>query len=362
MPMRPRWDSKNKRWEASLGSGKNRVWFRSKVEGEDGRAIVEAKVKRFVEGPEELPPGSLAEFTENVWWPVVKQDTTYATRIGYSSVIANHFGTLNPMTLPQLRLEVLQPWAASLATYTKTDKDGNVTHHVRSPKTIRNIVGVLTSILDMAHKMGRMPHLDYKLVRLPKKVARDPVSLTAEQVEKLLYAASGSFMEGCIWAASHLGLRRNEVCGLKRGHVEILKDRAIVRIQDNRQRHGEEARLKSKNPGEARVLVVPKEWGEKLLAFANPGMIYVFSGGTGNPVNPNKITRRMPELCEAAAVPHVSFHSLRHSCSSNLRAAGVPETMIQTILGHSSIDTTLIYLDKRADEQLQAFLKLRTAD
>lgn len=360
MPMQPRWDSKNKRWEASRGSGKNRVWFRSKVEGEEGRAIVAVKVKRFVDGPDELPPGSLAEFTENVWWPVVRQDTTYATRRSYASVIEAHFGPLNPLSMDQLRLEVLQPWAASLAKYSKTDGLGNVTWHDRSPKTVRNIVAVLTGILDLAHKMERMRHRDYRLVRLPRKVSRDPVSLNAKQVAALLDAASGTFMEGVIWAASHLGLRKNEVCGLKVSHVEVLADRAIVKLQDNRQTHGEEARLKSKNPGEARTLVIPKSWGEKLLAFSNPGSIYLFSGHRGNPVYPTMITKKMADLCKAAGVPRVTFHSLRHSCASNLRALGAPESTVQAILGHSTIDTTLIYLDNRADEQLAVFSRLES--
>ena len=353
--MKPRWDPINKRWEASLGSGRKRVWFRTKVAGEDGRAIVEAKVKAFVDGPEGCRPGSLAEFLENVWWPIIKQDTTFRTQQTYTSIIDTHFGGLEPVLLSELRLEVLQPWVASLATYTKTDKKGNVTHHIRSPKTIQSIVAVLTSVMELAHKSGRLPHRDHTLVRTPRLTRKTPSSLDSGQIDALLAKCAGTALEGPIWAASYLGLRRGEVCGLKVGHVTIEDERTVIKLQDNRQTHGEESQLKSKAKGEVRTLVMHKSWGEKLLSFAPEGSVYIFCGDHGKPVHPNYLTKKMEHYCGQAKVPRVSFHSLRHSCASNLRAKGVKESVIQTILGHSSIDTTLIYMDGRADEQLLAF-------
>ena len=40
-------------------------------------------------------------------------------------------------------------------------------------------------------------------------------------------------------------------------------------------------------------------------------------------------------------MPHYRFHDLRHSCASILLAAGVPPKVIQEMLGHSQISTTM---------------------
>lgn len=353
MAMKPRWDPKNRRWEASLGSGKDRIWFRCKIEGEAGLAVVEAKVERFLKPPEVLRPGSLSEFVETVWWPVTTQDCSYRTKETYRSILENHFDTLFPRLMSELRIEVLQPWIDSLMTR-QVKRGGEWVSEKRAPKTVRTIVAVLTSIMEMAHRAGRLEHRDHTLVRTPKLTKNAKGSLDSAQVEKLLAVCSGTVMEGPVWAAAFLGLRRGEVLGLKVGHVQLLEDRALVNLQDNRQQHGEDDRLKSKASGEVRQIVAAKSWGEKLLGFALPGTVYVFSDGQGKPVQPHYLTYKMASLCKAAGVPRVSFHSLRHSCASNLRGQGVPESVIQGILGHSKIDTTLVYLDKRADEQLRA--------
>lgn len=343
--MRVRWDQYNKRWEASVGSGKGRRWIRSKKEGEEGRLLVEARLEELLHGPAPLPPGSLAEFIEQTWWPTVKIDTTIATRQLYKSIITNHFGSLEPLRMDSLRQQALQQWVAQLSVG-------------RSPKTVRNCFGLLAGILEMAWKSGRVGHQDWRLVRLPKVTRQRREGLTQADQDSLIKAAAGGPMAGPIFAASFLGLRRNEVCGLKRPHVRILTDRAIVEVSDNRQTHGEEARLKSKAPGETRRLVIPKEWGERLLSFAPPDSLYLFLGDGGAPIHPNVITRSMPALCEAAGLPPTTFHDLRHAAAGSLRRSGVPETLIKDILGHTSVDTTLIYLDQQADEMLAAFGRL----
>lgn len=343
--MRARWDQYNKRWEASVGHGKERRWIRSKKEGEEGRLLVEARLEELLHGPAPLPPGSLAEFIEEIWWPSVKVDTTYKTSSGYKSIITNHFGSLEPIRMDAIRLPILQQWVSELSVN-------------RSPKTVKNIFGLLSGILELAHKTGRVHHQDWRLVRLPRVVKRKQEGLTLAQVDAVLKAAEGTPMEGPVFAAGRLGLRRNEVCGLKRPHVRILADRAVVELSDNRQIHGEEARLKSKAPGETRVLVIPRAWGLRLLSFAPSESLYLFLGEEGKPIHPNMITKSMPELCAKAEIPPTTFHDLRHAAAGSLRRAGVPESLIKDVLGHTSVDTTLIYLDKQADEMLAAFTRL----
>ena len=351
--MEPRWDSKNRRWEASIGSygqGRRRVWFRCKVEGEPGRQIVLRKMKAALDGPDAPAKGTLAEFVESTWWPRTKLKCEQSTIIGYKSILNTHFARWWGYPLEAIRLNDLQGWVNQMDC---------------SPKRIRNIFGVMTAILELAAKVNRYPHQDHKLVILPTVTRRkDRSDLDHDLIAALLDAAQtkNKCLAGPIWAASFLGLRRNEVCGLKRGHVELTGDQAIIRIQDNRQKFGETQKLKSKAEGEQRVLTVPRVWGETLLSFAPSNGIYIFHDGEGKVINPDRISKGFKELAEIVGRPELTYHNLRSACASNLREAGVSPQVIADILGHSSVDMTTIYQDKRARELLDAFSRIASGE
>lgn len=344
-PVNPRWDAANRRWEASIGSGKNRKWFRCKIEGDTGRAVVVQKVEKYLHGPAPLKPGSLAEFVEGVWWPRTKAKCTSSTTREYKAILRRHVSKFYGSNIADIGLAELQAWVDGM--------DG-------SAKTIRNAFGVMSGILELARLTGKYPKNDHKLVVLPETERRWAVEgLEPANVERILAVAKGTVYEGPIWAAAFLGLRRNEICGLKKGHVRFVGSHALVSIQDNRQAHEETNKLKSKARGEARVIAVPNEMAEKLLSFGagNDGL-YVFHGERGGPIYPNKITKAMERFCQTPGVTPICFKDLRAACRSNLSAAGVPDVVIMQILGHSVFKTSLLYQDNRESRHLEAFARL----
>lgn len=340
-----RWDPSNRRWECSIGSGKNRRWFRSRIEGDEGKRTVEAKREHALNGVKPLKPGTLAEFVETVWWPRTKAKTTKATRDGYLGILKREIARFYGYQLDDLTLEVMQPWVS------------NMEHE---PKTVHNIYRVLSSILDIAHKTGKYLRLDHKLVVLPEVAERWAVEgLEPENIAKLLSAAQGTIYYGPLWTAAMLGLRRNEVCGLKKGHIKLHEDRAVITVQDNRQPGIETNKLKSKTKGQARVLEVPRFLGEKLASFgAGHDGLYLFHNEIGKPIHPNKITRCMFGFCTKAEIKQLKFKDLRAACRSNLSAVGVEDLVIMQILGHSTFKSSKVYQDQRGSRQIEAFSKL----
>jgi integrase len=325
-----------------VGSGRTRTWFRCKIEGERGREICRNKRDAHLLGPEPFVPGCLGEFIESVWWPRTKPACTTETLRRYTGILSKWISPFYAYQVESLRLEVLQKWVSEIEA---------------EPKTIRNIYGVMSGILELARKTGRYTRQDHKLVVLPSVVKKKRGGLEIENIRKLLEQSKGTVFDGPTWTAAWLGLRRNEVCGLKVGDVEIKKDSAIVTIRHNRQKHGETMKLKSKPAGVERVLHLPKWMGEKLLSYREPDSIYLFMD-QGKPIHPDKITEAMPGLCKKAGIPQLRFHDLRHACRSNLSAAGVSDVIIMSILGHSTFEASLIYQHESAARQVEAFDRL----
>jgi integrase len=64
---------------------------------------------------------------------------------------------------------------------------------------------------------------------------------------------------------------------------------------------------------------------------------------------------------EAAGMPTVRFHDLRHSCASLLVNMGVPLEVIRDILGHTTVKTTERYAHLETSAQRTALDKLGAA-
>ena len=59
----------------------------------------------------------------------------------------------------------------------------------------------------------------------------------------------------------------------------------------------------------------------------------------------------------AEITKHVSPHVLRASCATNLNERGVSVEVLKTLLGHSSINTTMIYTKIRKARMLDEINK-----
>jgi site-specific recombinase XerD len=72
----------------------------------------------------------------------------------------------------------------------------------------------------------------------------------------------------------------------------------------------------------------------------------LFCTASGRPVSQAVVRRRLPELAAKAGIhKRVHAHGLRHTHASELRAEGIDIAVIKRQLGHTSLLTTIRYLD-----------------
>ena len=110
--------------------------------------------------------------------------------------------------------------------------------------------------------------------------------------------------------------------------------------------------------GKTRSIFLVKELQKKLLRYcAKQGIISgcIFVTRTGKPVSRTNIWREMKALCEEADVdPHKVFpHNLRHLFARVFYGLEKDIAKLADILGHSSINTTRIYIISTGTEHRQ---------
>lgn len=197
------------------------------------------------------------------------------------------------------------------------------------PATINRTLGTVKKALHMAWERGRTPEdFSRHIKRLPENNARD-LYLTIEQVRKLADHASEQ-TRAAIWIAILTGARRGEILAIK--PEDIGADSIILR-------YGNTKSLKTRSIPITEAL---RPWLTHLPLQMN------YEG----------LKSGFRRAREAAEMPWVHFHDLRHSCASILINVGEPLTTIRDILGHTSVKTTERYSHLETSAQRKALDKL----
>jgi integrase len=108
-----------------------------------------------------------------------------------------------------------------------------VAHLVRAKlkrKTIRNVIAVLSRMLDLARQYGyQAEKLDRKLIKLPPdEIDTRARCFTPEEARRILEAAQGQW-RACFALMAHLGLRAGEALGLTWSHIDFAAGLVLVR-------------------------------------------------------------------------------------------------------------------------------------
>jgi integrase len=193
------------------------------------------------------------------------------------------------------------------------------------PATINRTLSALQKGLHLAWEAGITPE-DYgqQVKRLPENNARD-VHLSVEQVNALADHASPA-VRAAIWIALLTGCRRGEILAITK--ADIGPDSITIRA-------GNTKTLRTRT-----VPIIPalRPW---LSALPLP---LTFEG----------LKSGFRRAREAAEMPHVHFHDLRHSCATILLASGADLYTVAKVLGHSTIRMTERYAHHQVSAQRQA--------
>jgi len=158
------------------------------------------------------------------------------------------------------------------------------------------------------------------------------------------------------------GLRRGELCGLRRGDVHLLVDSGalgcevarahlhVIRREDNPNRAWAKSR---------RQRVVPLDFltvgafdtyefeRMRVPRAATSDFVFVnlFRAPIGAPMRPDAIGELLAAASRRAGLDSpVRPHQLRHACASNVADAGCGIDVVAELLGHASVSSSQVYV------------------
>ena len=167
----------------------------------------------------------------------------------------------------------------------------------------------------------------------PKRPQTLPVILSPEEVLRIFEAIRSVKYKAIIATAYAAGLRISEVCGLRITDIDSQRMRIHVRL-------GKGKKDRYVMLGES-LLVLLRQY----YKAARPQGEYLFPGQKPNrPICTTSVSQVLRRVIrEMGLTKRVTMHTLRHCFATHLLEAGTDIRILQVLLGHSSIRTTLRY-------------------
>ncbi len=161
------------------------------------------------------------------------------------------------------------------------------------------------------------------------------VIINYHQFRKLVEAEPDELMRIFFQTLFMTGMRKGEARALQKSDYDPIRKRVHVYKAMRR----DEDSIKTTKTGQSRWIPLDDDTDRKLRMLAERPGPYLF--GDFLPLSNNMITRHFKSDLEAAKLPDMRIHDLRHSHVSLLWANGVPIPEIAKRLGHSSPKTTM---------------------
>ncbi|OYT13325.1 MAG: hypothetical protein B6I19_05715 [Bacteroidetes bacterium 4572_114] len=171
-------------------------------------------------------------------------------------------------------------------------------------------------------------------VKRPRREMKLPVILSVGEVERLIMVTTNLKHRALLALAYSAGLRREETQKIKPGHID--SERMCVQVVDGKGKKSRHTILAQKTLDLLRVYFKAVKPSQFLFETSLEKGKYL------SDTTLNKIVKNNAK--KAGIKKNVSFHTLRHCFATHLLENGVSLPIIQQLLGHKSVKTTMIYL------------------
>ncbi|HZJ28141.1 MAG TPA: site-specific integrase, partial [Acidimicrobiia bacterium] len=187
----------------------------------------------------------------------------------------------------------------------------------------------------------------------PRRADTEMTVWSPEEAKQFLAYVGGDRLAAMWRLFLATGMRRGEVAGLRWIDVDLDAGRVAVRhtrvlvydqaiISEPKTRRSR--RVVSLDEGTVHALRLHRQRQDAERDHAGEVWIasgYVFVKEDGEPIDPDRISHVFRLTADAAGVPRIRLHDLRHTAAALALATGMHPKVMSDRLGHSSIAITL---------------------
>lgn len=187
-----------------------------------------------------------------------------------------------------------------------------------------------------------------------------PRILTDEEWQAVLNAARAEPLRNRLMLALayDAGLRREELCALETGDVDPSRRLLRIRAETTKNR---QARVVPYSAGTGELYAAYLAHRRTLSRARGPLWLSESRRNRAQPVTIWTWSKVVRGIAERAGIPHLTTHTMRHLCLTDLARAGWDVHEIARFAGHRSLQTTLLYIHLSGRDLAVKFARGRAA-
>ena len=294
------------------------------------------------------------------------------TVLNYTQHIKNHIKpAMGAIKLENLNAHTIQRFYNSLEK-PQDDKPG------LSPKTIKNVHGVVHKALQQAVKNGYLRFNPADACELPRIERKEIKPLDNEAIGAFVEAVRGHRFETVYLTMLFTGMRRGEACGLTWDCVNLDRGTILVnkQLQNIPGKPGEFHLVTTKSSKSRTITVaasvtalLKRHQARQNVDRLKAGPLwedkgFVFCNEIGEHLSPNTLYHNYKKIVASIGMPDARLHDLRHSFAVASIQAGDDLKTVQANLGHATATFTLdVYghvteqMKQASAERMERFIK-----
>lgn len=266
------------------------------------------------------------------WLKTQKIYLKYSTYTNYYNIIMNHiYPKLGDYDVSMIDNDILQQFILEQLDNGRADNKGGISH-----KYAKDIITLLRLTLDDRNIKIQLPYHQPKDIEIFTK--EDQVKLMNYLQSHITHKNFGILL--CI----HTGIRIGELCALKWGDINFVTQ--MLRIDKTA------IRTYTKEDGSKLIITSPKTRSSNrniplnswIMQYAN-----LLRGDDDNYIltnsskytEPNKYRLYYNRTIKNLGLPHLTFHSIRHTFATRCIECGCDYKSLSELLGHSNVSITM---------------------
>ena len=298
----------------------------------------------------------------DIWVAEYLSNVKPRTAESYRIIVKNHLKPkLGATRLDQLDAHTVQTFYNGLS--------GTADGAGLSPKTIKNIHGVLHKALHQAMKNKYINFNPAEACELPRIEKAEIKPLDDTQINAFLKAIKGHPFEDLFLVDLFTGMRKGEILGLQWDCVDLKKGTILIKqqLQTVVGSPGEFHLVSTKNSKGRQITIPPflvaalrrvkKKQLENRLRYGecyDTSMDFVFTDDLGKHLKPKQVYDAFKKIVAEMGIPNTRFHDLRHSYAVASIRSGDDIKTVQENLGHATAAFTLDIYGHVTDQMKQA--------